>query len=64
MDRVRIDGPGPSPVGRIADQFRFELLITSTRRSEIQTLLAGLRARGLLTSDAHTAVDIDPVSLM
>jgi primosomal protein N' (replication factor Y) (superfamily II helicase) len=64
MDGMRIEGPAPCVIGRIAGQFRFELLLTSARRSEIQALLAGLRARGLLTSDAHTAVDIDPVSLI
>ncbi|MBY0261156.1 MAG: DEAD/DEAH box helicase, partial [Phycisphaerales bacterium] len=59
-----IIGPAPCPVSRIGGFHRLEILITSPARMAIQSLLADLRGRGLLVSDAHTAIDIDPIALM
>lgn len=59
-----IIGPAPCPVSRIGGFYRLEILITSPARMAIQSLLADLRSRGLLVSDAHTAIDIDPIALM
>lgn len=59
-----IIGPAPCPVSRIGGFHRQELLITSPARLVIQSLLAELRTQGLLVSDAHTAIDIDPIALM
>jgi primosomal protein N' (replication factor Y) len=61
---TQIIGPAPCAIERIAGQHRFEITLVSPRRAAIQSLLGGLRARGLLTSDSHTAVDVDPVALM
>ncbi len=61
---VQVDGPHPAPVARIAGHHRFEVLLTARQRSAIQEVLGTARSRGLLTSDARTAVDVDPVSLM
>jgi primosomal protein N' (replication factor Y) len=62
--KVRMLGPGPCPISRIAGHHRLELLLFSQSRAAIQEILADARARGLCKSDAHTAIDIDPIALM
>jgi primosomal protein N' (replication factor Y) len=61
---VRIVGPGPAPIARIAGHHRFELMLIGRQRMAIQEVMAAVRARGLLKSDAHTAVDVDPMAMM
>ena len=64
---VRLRGPAPCPIARIADHHRLQIeLIASPPRgaAEIQKLLTDVRNRHGLTSDTHTAVDVDPVSLL
>lgn len=61
--RVRIDGPAPAPIARIAGQHRLGIELYSPARMLIQELLAEARAQGLCTSDAHTAVDVDPIGM-
>ncbi len=61
---AQIMGPMPCPIARIAGQFRWAVEVIAGRASELHRLLAGVRARGLLISDARTAVDVDPVALM
>ncbi len=59
---VRVEGPMPCTIARIADRFRYEVLLFAPRAGEIQRVLGG--ARGALVSDVRTAVDVDPVALM
>ena len=61
---VRMLGPAPAPIARIAGQHRIAIELIARRRGDLQALLGALRAKGWLTSDAHTAVDVDPVALM
>ncbi|MBY0311802.1 MAG: primosomal protein N' [Phycisphaerales bacterium] len=61
--RVRIEGPAPAPIARIAGQHRLGIELYSPARMLIQELLAEARAKGLCTSDAHTAVDVDPIAM-
>ena len=61
---VHLVGPSPCPISRIAGHHRMEVLLFSSSRSAIQEVLGDARAQGLCKSDAHTAVDIDPISLM
>ncbi len=64
---VRLRGPAPCPIARIADHHRLQIeIIASPPRGavEIQKLLTDVRNRHGLTSDTHTAVDVDPVSLL
>jgi primosomal protein N' (replication factor Y) len=63
-NKVRMVGPSPCPISRIASHHRFELLLFSQSRAAIQHILADARAKGLCKSDAHTAIDIDPIALM
>jgi primosomal protein N' (replication factor Y) len=59
-----VRGPAPCPISRIANHYRYGLDITAPRAGILQQVLATARAAGLLKSDAHTAVDVDPVALM
>ncbi|MGH7291606.1 MAG: replication restart helicase PriA, partial [Myxococcota bacterium] len=63
-NKVHMIGPGPCPISRIAGHHRLELLLFSSSRSAIQDILSDARAKGLCKSDAHTAIDIDPIALM
>jgi primosomal protein N' (replication factor Y) len=63
-NKVRMIGPSPCPISRIAGHHRLELLLFSQSRAAIQDVLADARAKGLCKSDAHTAIDIDPIALM
>jgi primosomal protein N' (replication factor Y) len=62
--RLRLLGPGPCPVSRIAGQFRMGIEVLARRTRDLQAALNDLRERGLLKSDAATAVDVDPVALI
>ncbi len=61
---VRLRGPAPCPIARIADFYRVQIELIAARAGVIQTLLTALRNAKLLQSDAHTAVDVDPVALL
>ncbi len=62
--RVRVLGPSPCAIARIATFYRFEVLVIAPTARMIQDCLGALRKRGQLKSDARTAVDVDPVALM
>jgi primosomal protein N' (replication factor Y) len=64
---VATHGPAPCPIARIADYHRWQIEITASQPSAaatLQKLLTALRNARVLRSDAHTAVDVDPVMLM
>jgi len=63
-DRMRVDGPQDCVIARIADKWRVGVEIVAGDPRVIQGVLGGLRARGLVKSDAATAVDVDPVAMM
>ena len=62
--RVEIIGPAPCAIGRIAGQFRIEVQVSAPDAGTLRDTLNTLRSAGLLKSDAKTAVDVDPVSLL
>lgn len=59
-----IKGPAPCPLSRIADHYRFGVEIIAPTAAIVQRLLTDLRNQGLAVSDAHTAIDVDPVALL
>lgn len=61
---LRILGPMSCPLARLQDHYRFEVQVYAPDAPRLQTALATLRARGELLSDASTAVDVDPLSLL
>jgi len=59
----RVDGPMPCVFERLHDHWRFGVEMCAARAADLQRAMGELRRRGLLTSDRHTAVDVDPVWL-
>ena len=61
---VRIRGPMPCPIARIAGFHRQQIELLAPDAASIQKLLTALRNAKLLVSDSRTAVDVDPVWLL
>lgn len=61
---VKIRGPAPCPIGRIAEFYRQQIELIASEAGLIQRLLTALRNDRHLVSDAQMAVDVDPVSLL
>jgi primosomal protein N' (replication factor Y) len=65
--RVRIRGPMACPIARVAEHHRIGIDLLAPppdAAATLQRLLTALRNTGLLISDGHTAVDVDPVALL
>ncbi|MEM8782896.1 MAG: primosomal protein N' [Planctomycetota bacterium] len=61
---VRLVPPSPCPIERIADHHRFQVLLFAERAADLQQVLTALRNVIGTVSDAHTAIDVDPVGLL
>jgi len=61
---ARVHTPMPAPIARIGGYHRMQIEIKADHARIIQQLLASVREAGMLVSDAHTAVDVDPISLL
>ncbi len=61
---VRVRGPMPCPIARVADFHRQQIELIAPDAATLQKLLADLRRAALVRSDAHTAVDVDPVTMI
>lgn len=60
----RVEGPLPCVFERLHDYWRYSVEAYAARAAELRSALGELRRRGVLTSDLHTAVDVDPVFLL
>lgn len=63
-DRLGVQPAAECPLSRIAGYYRYEVVAIARSAGELQRALGALRDRGLLKSDARTAVDVDPVGMM
>jgi len=61
---VRIRGPMPCPIARVAEFHRQQIELLAPDAAKLQKLLTAARNAKGLRSDARTAVDVDPVSLL
>jgi primosomal protein N' (replication factor Y) len=61
---VRMEGPMPCAVNRIAGHHRNQIVLSSPGPEPIQHVLASLRASGALAKAQSIAVDVDPVVLL
>jgi primosomal protein N' (replication factor Y) (superfamily II helicase) len=61
---VRIRGPMPCAIRRIAGYFRQQIVLSSPSADSIQQLLDAVRTAGALEKADRVAVDVDPVSLL
>ncbi|MCH7793479.1 MAG: hypothetical protein IID31_14520 [Planctomycetes bacterium] len=62
--QVRVIGPMPAPIERIAGMHRIAIEMIAPTAADLLEPLRALRAAGLVKSDAQTAVDVDPIWLM
>ncbi|HEY8748512.1 MAG TPA: primosomal protein N', partial [Tepidisphaeraceae bacterium] len=63
-DTIRMKGPMPCAISRIAGYFRNQIVLTSASAAPLQRLLAKVRNNGHLAHNERIAVDVDPVSLL
>jgi len=61
---LRLKGPMPCPISRIAGFHRWSIELLAPDAAMIQRVLTSLRNTGKIKSDARTAVDVDPVTLL
>jgi primosomal protein N' (replication factor Y) len=62
--RLRLRAPAPCPISRVAGHYRWAVELMAPTPGPIQNALAAIRASAAVRSDAHTAVDVDPVALL
>ncbi len=62
--RVDILGPVPSPIYRLRNRFRRQILLKAVIRGDLHRLLAFWRQRVNVVSTVRISVDIDPVDMM
>ena len=61
---VRLRGPMPCPIARVADFHRNQIEMIAPDASSLQKLMTKLRNEKLLISDTRMAVDVDPTVLL
>ena len=62
--RVEILGPAPSPIYRLRNRFRRQILLKAANRGDLHRLLTSWRQQGTAVSTVRISVDIDPVDMM
>lgn len=62
--RLIVEGPAPCPISRVAGRHRIALDLFSDDPRVLQRAMSGVRRMGVLTSDTHLGVDVDPVALL
>jgi primosomal protein N' (replication factor Y) len=61
---VRLRGPAPCPIARIADKHRQQIEILAPTAAAMQRFLTLARGAGLIKSSEEMAVDVDPSALL
>lgn len=62
--RVEILGPAPSPIYRLRNRFRRQILLKAANRSALHRLITSWRQQTTIISTVRISVDIDPVDMM
>jgi primosomal protein N' (replication factor Y) len=62
--RVEILGPAPSPIYRLRNRFRRQILLKCASRADLHRLIALWRHRETFVATVRISVDIDPVDMM
>jgi primosomal protein N' (replication factor Y) (superfamily II helicase) len=63
---MRVMGPAPAPVPRLKNEFRYQLLLKSSDRKQLNETLHTIRrfAAGQKWGATSLVIDVDPVSLL
>ena len=63
--KVDVLGPAPAPIARVRNRFRFRIMLRSKDRAGLRAALIEVdRARGGLSNDVRSSIDVDPVQLL
>ncbi len=64
--RVEVLGPAPSPIDRIRDRYRWQVLLKGSEQAAIHTLCRQIieNQQRLAKGDIRIAIDVDPESMM
>ncbi len=60
---VRVRGPAPSPMERLRDRWRWQILLTAAERPPLWLALARVESLAL-PSDVNRLIDVDPLSTL
>ncbi|MEO1009074.1 MAG: primosomal protein N' [Planctomycetota bacterium] len=60
---ARVEGPAPAPLERTHDEHRVGVEVYARSAGDLRAGLQRLRAEHGLVSDAHVAIDVDPVAI-
>ena len=63
-NQVKMKGPMPCAISRIAGYYRNQLVMNAVSAAPLQKVLLAVRQKGALTKTDRIAVDVDPVSLL
>jgi primosomal protein N' (replication factor Y) (superfamily II helicase) len=63
-DTVRVRGPAPCPIARLAGRHRQQVELFGDDAATVQRLLTRARNARVVHSGADMAVDVDPTSLL
>lgn len=63
---IEVLGPAPSPLDKVRDNYRWQLLLKGVSTKELHDLCTALRAsqKDLLASDSVMIIDVDPENMM
>jgi primosomal protein N' len=61
---LRIRGPAPCPIARIADKHRMQIEVLAESAVALQQFLTAAHREALIKSDAEMVVDVDPIALL
>ena len=62
---VDVLGPAPAPLARLRNRYRYRLMLRSTDRKALRTVLAAVDlARASLARSVRSSIDVDPVQLL
>lgn len=62
--RVEILGPAQSPLYRLRNRFRRQILLKASNRTDLHRMITVWRQRAAIVSTVRISVDIDPVDMM
>jgi primosomal protein N' (replication factor Y) len=61
---IRLRGPAPCAIARMADKHRQQIEIFAPNAAAMQKFLVKARNAALLKADADMAIDVDPIALL
>jgi primosomal protein N' (replication factor Y) len=64
MLRVEVLGPAPSPLAKIRNRHRWQVLLKAPDRRDLHRLLATYKREMKVSKMMRVAIDVDPVDML